>query len=126
MIIVTLTDLKLTVNQPKNKELMNQIFYTILPSPPFTIGLAATSNGLLKLEIGVRSEPGFINELKREYDAMPIRKDAFFLLIKNIVPILGRQAGRVRSETGSVRRHSFSIRGLEDTLQNPVRRGKEL
>jgi len=82
MIMATLTDLKLTVNQPKNKQLMNQIFYTILPSPPFTIGLAATSNGLLKLEIGVRSEPGFINELKREYDAMPIREDAFFHSIK--------------------------------------------
>ena len=57
---------------------MSRLFYTMLPSPFFTLGLAATPKGLLSLVIAVRSEPGFVNQLKREYDAMPIRKDAFF------------------------------------------------
>lgn len=61
---------------------MQLIFYTILPSPPFGIGLAATSKGLLKLVIGVRSESNFVSQLKREYGVMPIRKDAFFDPIK--------------------------------------------
>jgi len=61
---------------------MSQLFYTIIPSPFFTIGLAATPKGLLKLVIGVRSEPGFVGQLKREYSVTPIRKDVFFNSIK--------------------------------------------
>lgn len=61
---------------------MPRLFYTILPSPFSAIGLAASSKGLCRLMIGVRSESSFVRLLKREYDAMPVREDAFFDPIK--------------------------------------------
>jgi O-6-methylguanine DNA methyltransferase len=64
---------------------MIQIFYTILPSPQFVIGLAATSNGLCRLEIGMRSESRFIRLLEKEYGSMPVREDVFFDTIKKLL-----------------------------------------
>ncbi len=61
---------------------MPQLFYTILPSRFSSIGLAATSKGLCRLVIGVRSESSFVRLLEREHDSMPVREDAFFDPIK--------------------------------------------
>jgi len=61
---------------------MPDTIYTILPSPFSSIGLAATSKGLYRLEIGVPSESSFVALLKKEHHAIPVREDVFFDSIK--------------------------------------------
>lgn len=61
---------------------MQRLFYTILRTPSFTIGLAANSKGLRRLVIGIRSESSFVRLLEREHGSMPVREDAFFGPVK--------------------------------------------